>query len=94
MTIRLLDPTGKVAKVKPQEEKVLEVLAGKRVGYVFNQHDSAQDFWKALEHEVGNRFRPSAMHRVYKDNTWAPAASAEVDKLVQEADYVLVGVGA
>ena len=94
MSILLLDPTGEVALTKPQDEKVLEVLTGKRVGYIFNQHGSAQDFWKALEEGVARKFRPSAVQRVYKENTWAPASIAEVDKLAQETDYALIGVGA
>lgn len=94
MSILLLDPTGVVAKTERQEERVLEVLTGKKVGYVFNQHTSALDFWKALEQEVDLTLRPSSVLRVYKENTWAPAPKAEVDRLVRETDYALVGVGA
>ena len=94
MTIRLLDPTGSVAKIQRQEENTIESLTGKRVGFVFNQHKSALDFWWALEREVEKKFKPSAAHRLYKENTWAPAPRAELDKLRQKTDYALVGMGA
>lgn len=52
------------------------------------------DFWKALEQAVDRKFAPSSVHRVYKKNTWAPAPKAEVDKLIAETDFALVGLGA
>lgn len=94
MSMWLLNPTGQVAKTERQEEKVLEVLGGKKVGFIFNQHACALDFWKALEQEVVRTYRPAAVHRIYKENTWAPAPKADVDELVRETDYALVGVGA
>jgi hypothetical protein len=48
----------------------------------------------SLEAEVEQRFKPASMHRVYKENTWAPAPKADVEKLIEETDYVLVGLGA
>jgi len=33
-------------------------------------------------------FKPASMHRVYKENTWAPAPKADVDRLAGETDYV------
>ena len=70
------------------------VLNGRKAGFIFNQHASGLAFWKGLEAEVERRFKPAAMHRVYKENTWAPAPKAEVEKLIGETDYVLVGLGA
>ena len=94
MDIELLDPTGQVATVKRQEERALESLTGKRVGYVFNQHKSGLAFWEALEQEIQRKFNPASVTRVYKENTWAPAPKAEMDRLIQETDYVLVGLAA
>lgn len=94
MSISLFDPTGNVAGARQQKERALDTLKGKKVGYIFNQHASAGGFWKALEREVDRTLKPSAVHRVYKENTWAPAAKAKVDRLVLETDYALVGVGA
>lgn len=94
MTIRLLDPTGSVAKFERREEHRIESLTGKRVGFVFNQHKSALAFWNALERAVERKFGPSATHRLYKVNTWAPAPGAEMEQLTRNADYALVGMGA
>ena len=60
------------------------------------QHSKASGlaFWQGLEAEVEQRFKPASMHRVYKENTWAPAPKADVEKLIEETDYVLVGLGA
>ena len=94
MTIQMLDPTGVIANTQRRAETVLETLNGRKAGFIFNQHGSGLAFWKALEAEVERRFKPSSMHRVYKENTWAPAPKADVDKLIGETDYVLVGLGA
>ena len=94
MTIELFDPVGEVETAQQQPQRLLESLTGKRVGCVFNQHVSAQAFWKAMEAEIGDTLNPSNVTRVYKSNTWAPAPKADAQRLVGEADYVLVGVGA
>ena len=94
MTIKMLDPVGDVETVAQAQEKVLETLNGRRVGYVFNQHVTALAFWQKLEEEVGQRVKPASVHKVYKVNTWAPAPRADLDQLSAETDYVLVGVGA
>lgn len=94
MNIQLYDPVGEVEVVQRKPLRALETLKGKRVGYIFNQHVSALAFWKALEREIETRLAPSAVHRVYKANTWASAPKHEVDRLIEESDYALVGVGA
>ena len=94
MSIFLLDPTGEVAKVERKSSNKLDRLEGKRVGYVFNQHATCVAFWKALELEVDRKLHPAATHRVYKENTWAPAPQNLIDGLVEQTDYALVGVGA
>jgi len=94
MTIRVLDPTGSVAQVKRERQRKLDGLQGKRVGYIFNQHKSGLAFWAALEREIQRTFNPASVYRIYKENTWAPAPRAEVDRLVEETDYALVGLAA
>jgi len=94
MTIQLLDPSGVIAKSQRTAETVLETLNGRKAGFIFNSHASWLAFWKGLEEEVERRFKPASMHRIYKENTWAPAPKADVDKLIGETDYVLVGLGA
>ncbi len=94
MAIQMLDPVGDVETVVRVKERALTSLASLRIGYVFNQHVTALAFWKRLEQEVGGRHKPSAVHTLYKVNTWAPAPQADMDKLAREVDYALVGVGA
>lgn len=94
MAIELFDPTGVVEVVEAKAQRVLENLAGKRVGCIFNQHVSSLAFWKGLESELEATLKPTTVHRVYKANTWAPAPKADVERLLKETDYALVGVGA
>ena len=94
MSIVMFSPVGQPEVVQRQERRTLASIAGKRVGYVFNQHISALSFWKLLEEQVGSHLKPSAVHRLYKTNTWAPAPKADVDALIQATDYAVVGVGA
>ena len=94
MAIIMLDPVGDIERVHAREEHPLDGLTGKRIGFIFNQHTSALAFWKAFEQEVESRLAPAAMHRVYKTNTWAQAPKAELEQLVAETDFALIGVGA
>ena len=94
MTIELFDPVGEVEAITMKPQRALETLTGKRVGCIFNQHVSAIAFWKAMEDEIGRTLQPESVMRVYKTNTWAPAPRADANKLLEETDYALVGVGA
>ena len=94
MAIEMFDPVGVVEVVQTKEQRVLENLAGKRVGCIFNQHVSALAFWQGLEAELQATLKPTSTQRLYKANTWAPAPKADVERLLQETDYALVGVGA
>lgn len=94
MTIEFFDPVGEVQVVEAKPQRVLENIAGKRMGVIFNQHVSSLAFWQALEGEVAASVKPAAVDRVYKANTWAPAPKADVERLLAETDYALVGVGA
>lgn len=94
MTIQLFDPVGEVHIPESTPQRALGSLVGKRVGVVFNQHVSAIAFWKAMERELESLLKPSSILRVYKSNTWAPAPKVEANRVLEETDYVLVGVGA
>jgi hypothetical protein len=94
MTIQLFDPVGEVEAVERKPARLLETLNGRRVGYVFNQHVSAIAFWKSMESEIEATLAPSSALRIYKSNTWAPAPRADANRVLEEVDYVLVGVGA
>ncbi len=90
----LFDPVCEIESVQSKNEFKLSDLRGKRIGYVFNQHVSALAFWKTLEEEIERKLKPSAVHRLYKTNTWASAPKPKMEELIRQTDYVLVGVGA
>jgi hypothetical protein len=94
MAITLYDPVGEVQTPEGRAEQNLASVKGKRVGYVFNQHNTALRFWKHLEAEVRTRLEPSGEARIYKDDTWREAPEAEMGVLLKKVDYALVGVGA
>jgi hypothetical protein len=94
MGIQIFDPVGELEVVERRQERAIKELAGLRVGFIFNQHTSAQRFWRTLETEVEASLRPAAVHRVHKDNTWAPAPKDDLERILQETDYALIGVGA
>lgn len=94
MSILLFDPVGDIETPERAQEKPLDTLKGKAVGYIFNQHASALVFWKYLEQNVESALEPSTVIAVYKPNTWAPAPEAETERVIRETDYALVGVGA
>lgn len=94
MAITLYDPVGDVLIPEGRAEQNLVSVKGKRVGYVFNQHNTALHFWKHLEEEVRTHLQPSGEARIYKDDTWRQAPDADMDVLLKKIDYALVGVGA
>lgn len=94
MSIELFDPVGVVDTSPAPASRILADLRGRRAGFIFNQHVSALAFWKAMEASLEGALSPAAMHRIYKANTWAPAPRAEVERLIAETDFALVGVGA
>lgn len=94
MSVQIMNPTGSVKTTRLPKQPGLDAVEGKKVGYLFNRHGTALAFWTILEQTLETKLSPSAVHRVYKENTWAPAPEADVDRLVRETDYALVGVGA
>jgi hypothetical protein len=94
MSILLYDPVGDIEAIEVVQENVFDTLQGKAVGYVFNQHVSSLVFWEQLERIVQTTFEPSRVVQVYKANTWSQAPKADIERIIRETDYALVGVGA
>ncbi len=94
MSLRLFDPVGDIELPERAAETALDTLKGKAVGYVFNQHISSIVFWKHLEENVVSSLEPSQVLKVYKPSHTKPAAQDEIERVVRETDYSLVGVGA
>ncbi|HYC48068.1 MAG TPA: hypothetical protein VED01_21555 [Burkholderiales bacterium] len=94
MSIEFFDPVGDVQKARAGTARTLEVLAGRKVGFVFNQHVSAVAFWDAFEKAVETRHAPAHVARLYKPAHSVTAPLADIERLATETDYALVGVGA
>jgi hypothetical protein len=94
MTIKVRDPLAEINKAAERERVgALQSLEGKRVGLLWSQHASSVKFWPVLEKVVEAKFRPSEVHRLYKQSTWNVVSPTELEEFRQKVDYVLVGVG-
>lgn len=89
------DPVGQPeATGESRPRKALNGVKDKSVGYIFNGHASAAVFWKRFEEVAEEVLQPRQSHRVYKQNTFAPAPKEQVEEVARVSDYALVGVGA
>lgn len=94
MTIRVRDPLADINKAFERKAfRALQTLEGKRMGLLWSQHASSVKFWPVLEKVAERRFRPSEVHRLYKQSTWNVVPPADLAAFVRKVDYVVVGVG-
>ena len=94
MTLRVRDPRAEIAT--PPEGKWirrLESLQGTRMGLLWSQHASSENFWPVFERIAQMTFHPASVLRLYKDSTWNVATADQIESLVNQTDFVLVGVG-
>jgi hypothetical protein len=92
--IELVSPVG-YPPVRPQaERRALATPIGGRVGFIWNQYPTTNEFWTRLEQAFLEACKPSAVLRVYKPNTWSPLGTARVKEIAQQVDYLVIGVGA
>lgn len=94
MSVVLYNPVCVVEPIQRLATNRIDSLQAKKVGLVFNQHSAAVSFWNSLEREIAEKWQPSTVHRLYKTNTWAPAPKVEMEDLIRNTDFALVGVGA
>ncbi len=85
---------GEIARSSIGSARCLETLAGRKVGFVFNQHVSALAFWEAFEKAVEEAHAPAQVHRIYKPAHSVTAPLADLQRLALRTDYAVVGVGA
>ncbi len=94
MTLRVRDPLAEIHEAAERKQiGALQSLEGRRVGLLWSQHASSVKFWPVLEKVVEAKFRPSEVHRLYKQSTWNVVSPAELEEFVRKVDYVVVGVG-
>ncbi len=94
MTIRVRSPLAEIARAPAGARvRALASLEGKRMGLLWSQHASSVKFWPVLERVAEAAFRPSEVHRLYKQSTWNVAPPGQIAEFARKVDYVLVGVG-
>jgi hypothetical protein len=92
--IELVSPLGHPRVQAQAARRVLEILAGRSVGFIWNQYQATGNFWPRLERALEELCRPRAVARAYKANTWSPLEKERFRELARGADYLVVGVGA
>ena len=93
----LLDP---VAAIKVEDAGLqkpvipLDSLKGKSIGFLFDGHYSAVDYWDSLQKKVTAQFTPMKVVSHVKPNVGAPATKEMIDQVASQVDIAIVGVGA
>ncbi|MDO8532779.1 MAG: hypothetical protein Q7T26_11580 [Dehalococcoidia bacterium] len=93
----LLDPVAaiQVEDTGPQKTIVpLDTLKGKSIGFLFDGHYSAVDYWAFLQKKVTAHFTPMKVVSHIKPNVGAPATKEMIDQVTSQVDVAIVGVGA
>jgi hypothetical protein len=94
MTLRVRDPRADIATpTEGKRVRRLESLHGTRMGLLWSQHASSEQFWPVFERIAQQTFRPASVQRLYKDSTWNVATATQIEALTSQVDFVLVGVG-
>ena len=92
--IELISPIGHPRIEAQAKRKTLDTLAGRRLGFIWNQYPATRHFWPQLERAVEDACRPAAVQRAYKSNTWTPLDPAQFGAPAADIDYLVIGVGA
>ena len=92
--LELVDPVGYPRIEQSAQRRRLGAVAGKRVGFIWNQYPVTRGFWPHLEQALADQCRPLHIERAYKSNTWAPLEPERFNEIASAVDYLVVGVGA
>ena len=92
--IELISPLGYPRVEAQAQRRSLATLEGRRLGFIWNQYQTTQNFWRRLESAVQDLCKPAAVRRAYKTNTWTPLDRAQFSELAASVDYLVIGVGA
>jgi hypothetical protein len=90
-----MNPVAQARREAYRRPVAIEVLHGRRFGFLFNGHVSAVKFWRNLEDRIAALYHPRSVISLRKENTFAPAAAnGEIATLKVQSDLVVIGVGA
>ena len=92
--IELISPRGRMPEAAPTTRKRLDTVAGKRVGFIWNQYPATRGFWPHLEREIEAQAGAGRVERAYKSNTWMPLEAPRFSELAAAVDCLVIGVGA
>jgi len=92
--IELISPLGRVPEAAHDTRQRLDTLAGKRVGFIWNQYPATRGFWPHLEREIEAQALAGRVERAYKSNTWMPLEAQRFSELATAVDCLVIGVGA
>lgn len=92
--IELISPRGRAPEAARTTRKRLDTLAGKRLGFIWNQYPATRGFWPHLEREIEAQAGAGRVERAYKSNTWMPLEPSRFSELATEVDCLVIGVGA
>src|SRR5215472_7703107 len=99
----VLDPVGVPQKSNRNAMQRVDNIEGKRVGFIWGMHELSTKLWPVLEEEAIDALKPTAVHRVHKNdktdgrakgNTWLPAPLPVIEDTAPKVDYAGLGVGA
>jgi hypothetical protein len=92
--IELISPRGRAPEAARTTGKRLDTVAGKRVGFIWNQYPATRGFWPHLEREIEAQAGAGRVARAYKSNTWMPLEAPRFSELATAVDCLVIGVGA
>ncbi len=92
--IELISPIGHPRQEQQAERRHLATPVGRRLGFIWNQYQTTQNFWPRLERAVEALCKQQASQRAYKSNTWTPLDKLKFDALSANVDCLVIGVGA
>jgi hypothetical protein len=92
--IELISPRGRAPEAARTSGRRLDTLAGRRLGFIWNQYPATRGFWPHLEREIEAQADAVRVERAYKSNTWMPLEAPRFLELATAVDCLVIGVGA
>ena len=90
--VTYLDPTGFVHQVERELTPRLNSVAGKVAGLLDNGNDTSSYFFKSLAEVLEQDYGVEQVVLKTKFTSTRPAESGLIDRMGQEADFLIAGV--